>query len=633
MKARRRTKTALWIGAGLMALALLVAALIFISSSMKNNRFLRHYEAAQHAHSLGDYETAALELEDALKIKATEAAYLLLADCYVSQGQLDKAIEVLYVGSYRLGSEAVSLRLEKLKREKATLNEINATGRVTVGDVTVLLTDTVLLLSGKGLGDEDIVSVAMLSSLTSLSLNGNSITDLTPLRALYGLDTLNLSDNLIHDLTPIEGLSGLKTLYLDGNPITNFEPLKKLTGLTTLSLKGIAINSLQLEELRAALPGCAIFTGEVEVVLAEITLGGATFRTDVTELDLSSRKISDISELSKCPDLTKLDLRDNDIADLSALVDLQNLKWLCLWNNQVSDLGPLFTLSGLAYLDLDSNQVTDISILAALPQLQELWLSGNQLKQLATLSQLTDLRRLGLKNTGLTDADLEILAKLTKLTELNIEENDGLTKAAVDKLKASLPGCEIKHSELSYTVTFGQTVYKADTAVSITAPGANVSSLAGLERFDFLQNLELGQNRVTDLSPLSGLAALRTLGLGGNGLADISPLSGLTGLTKLDLSDNGIRDLAALSKLTALTELNLNDNMAADLTALSGLSRLQILCLDNNRVDDVAPLLTLTGLRQLYISGNGLSEEQYLQLRNALPNCALYCDGYEDLYG
>ena len=58
--------------------------------------------------------------------------------------------------------------------------------------------------------------------------------------------------------------------------------------------------------------------------------------------------------------------------------------------------------------------------------------------------------------------------------------------------------------------------------------------------------LMLGNNQISDLSPLSGLTSLTRLWLNLNQISDIGPLSGLTSLGYLELSLNQISDIGPL---------------------------------------------------------------------------------------
>ncbi|MBR2879229.1 MAG: leucine-rich repeat domain-containing protein, partial [Oscillospiraceae bacterium] len=305
----------------------------------------------------------------------------------------------------------------------------------------------------------------------------------------------------------------------------------------------------------------------------------------------------------------------------------------------------LMTLVTLKHLDLDDNKVKDIAAIEYLVNLEALWLSGNPLNSIDSLSRLPMLTRLGLKNTGLDNKDLDILIRLTKLTELTLEGNKAITANKMDELKKALKNCEISHSELYYTVKLGNTEFTSD-AVSISASGAGITALTGLEHFTSLKTLVLSGNNIADLTPLKDLTQLETLDLYGNRVSDLSPLaaltnlrslslldnsissisalSGMTKLTSLHLSFNNIKDLSPLAGLTNLTVLDLNGNGIRNISALSSLTNLTELDLEYNEISDLTPLHGLTKLRTLYIRGNAsLTAEQVRELQKALPDCKI----------
>ena len=53
-----------------------------------------------------------------------------------------------------------------------------------------------------------------------------------------------------------------------------------------------------------------------------------------------------------------------------------------------------------------------------------------------------------------------------------------------------------------------------------------------------LESLDLDQNSIIDISPLSGLRTLKGLELGGNNISDLSALTNLSNLNYLDLDGN-----------------------------------------------------------------------------------------------
>ena len=636
-----------------LAAVAVIAAALLLGPFSKTSRYERKYDGAQRLYLSGKYEEAALSAEDALKIKETEEAYLLLAECHLARNDTARAENVLRLAALKYDSKVINEQLEKLLSGTETTSVVPGTevGTVRIAGEELRLDTRIVSLAERDLSD--VTELSELTAPESITLTDNRISDLRPFENLITLTYLQLGNNRITDLGPLSGLVALRSLYLDGNPISDFSPLYSLRSLTTLSLREVEMTEKQLDELRAALPNCTIYCDE-ESVVEEITLGGVTFKSDVTELDLGGKGLTDISALAKCTRLTKLDLRDNEISNLDALSGLAALDWLCLWNNKVEDVAALLPLSALRYLDLDGNAVTNLAPLRSLENLEELWLSGNDPKNLNALTSLTQLKRLGLKSIGLTEEDIEVICQLSSLKELAIEKND-IAAEWLDSLERSLPECEITHDDPYFLFRVGETDYRSTETTAIVAPGANLRTLEGLEQFERLVTLTVNDNELFDLSPLSELKKLQNLTLGnltgsgaGNRFTDLSPLSGLTGLKHLVLNNCGLTSVTALAPLTELTELYLSDNMLGDISALSRMTKLNTLSLnytgisdisaltaltsltclelEGNQISDLTPLYGLHGLRTLYLSHNAVTPEQVRALQEALPDCSIGTD-------
>eukprot|EP01051_Picozoa_sp_SAG22_P007594 SAG22_NODE_540_length_9301_cov_422.312758_2_plen_202_part_00 len=108
------------------------------------------------------------------------------------------------------------------------------------------------------------------------------------------------------------------------------------------------------------------------------------------------------------------------------------------------------------------------------------------------------------------------------------------------------------------------------------------------------------------------MTSLTTLNLRDNQITDIAPLSALTSLTELVLINNQITDLAPMSALTSLDTLDLSHNQITDLAPLSALNSLRTLILSSNQITDIAPLAALTSLTYLdlnsQLNGRGFSD-------------------------
>ena len=127
-----------------------------------------------------------------------------------------------------------------------------------------------------------------------------------------------------------------------------------------------------------------------------------------------------------------------------------------------------------------------------------------------------------------------------------------------------------------------------------------------------MTTLDLGDNRITDISFLGSLTNLTTLDLNSNQITDISFLGSLTNLTTLDLWYNQITDISFLGSLTNLTTLSLNSNQITDISILGSLTNLTTLHLSYNRITDISILGSLTNLTTLTLWGNQITDISFL---------------------
>lgn len=555
--------------------AIFIIAMAVVLMSMSDNRVYNDYmNQAQTLYYQKDYDGALSALRKAAAVEKTDECLLLMASCYEEEGNYAKALEVLRSMDTRSG--VVSGRIEAIE---STRKSLNAADLVTVAGKQYRIGTTRLVLDNMGLGDEVLDEVLQLYGLDSLSLAGNNLQNISALSALGGLVTLNLSGNRISDLTPLTSLPGLRTLYLDGNPIEDLTPLYAIGTLTSLSIKSISVSAEQLSALSAALPNCAIHSEQAQQERQEISFGGKTFPSDITDLDLSEMGIRDISALANCQFLTRLNLSGNEVSDLSPLMNLQYLQYLDISYNRVSDLRPLMGVDSLSFLNASGNEISSTSPLTMMNGLNSLYLDGNPLQDFSGLRRVATLNSLGLSSTGLRNEDLLYLRGLSALTDLNIEDNPALTGEAVDDLRTYLNACSIRHSALGYDVSFDGVIVKSDAEV-LNLPGCGVSDISAVMRLNSLRALDLSGNNVSNLYPLE--------------LADCRYC-----LSFLDLRENAISDLTPLASLTKLETLDLSFNNASS----------------------VLPLLNMTTLRTLVLTGNPMSLEDVQLVRDTLPSC------------
>lgn len=210
------------------------------------------------------------------------------------------------------------------------------------------------------------------------------------------------------------------------------------------------------------------------------------------------------------------------LSDLTPVAQLTGLEVLILYNHSISDLTPLGSLQNLKRLRLEHNDIRDISPLAHLRKLESLQINDNHIEDLRPLSGLSRLHTLWLSRNRISD----------------------------------------------------------------------ISPLRGLKE---LRDLHLSENKVTNLQVFADLS-LCTLHLNGNGITDLSDLwdmnQSTTCFIALDLSDNAIRDVGPISKLERVVHLNLANNRITDASDLRN-PELRWLDLEGNQLSRVPDLRNL----------------------------------------
>ena len=533
-KTRGKKRVIMICGIAVAVLALMLVGTLLLKNSAQNKEYEQAYKQAQLLYYDGKYDEALEQLRNAMAIDKTDDCLLLMSQCYEAKYDYVNAIAILESSSSR--SDVIKKRIEFLKEAK---------DRYESGQVVLIcgeqydIKTTVLDLSGKGIHSGRLSDIGRLTELTSLKLANNEITELEFLTPLEKLVSLDLSNNQITDITPLAQLKKLRTLHLDNNDIRDFSPLYDLSELTMLTIGGIEVSQSQIKELKTRLPGCLIYNDEANTDIVEVHLGGKTFKSDVTKLDLSDCSITDLSALSVCTSLEELRLSGNYIRDIGPLLDIPKLRVLDLSNNMISDIRPLMSITTLEHLNLAGNKISSITALSQLKQLKELVLNGNDIDGTQNLAKLSALKILGLKDTGISDADLERLYNLKNLTVLALENNPDITESGVNQLKKKLPQCKVTHSEFEKKIVLGGKEFSASTE-SVDASSLGISDISAATGFKSVRHLDLSNNVISSVTALSSLKTLETLDLSDNNISDVSPLYSLKNLKMLHIEQNGL---------------------------------------------------------------------------------------------
>ena len=304
--------------------------------------------------------------------------------------------------------------------------------------------------------------------------------------------------------------------------------------------------------------------------------------------------------------------------------------------------------SGISFMlhdkpaDAESAVVTEqmntdalFDLLASYDNLTEIDLSGivTDWEQIATVSErypeATILFKTEVYGTGLTSDTEYLVLDGIKIDDLSPIER--VLPAAQKLTQIDMCGCgvpdeemaafrdrypdkkivwtvDLKHWQLRTDATHFATWNRIKTdengyIVTARNVGGNTSkSLAPLQYCTDLIALDLGHNKITDLSFLSGLKKLKYLIIALNEVTDLTPLSGLSELKYLEIFSN--------------------ENIK-DISPLSGLTKLEALCMSDTKVTDISPLYNNQALRRLYLQGYRFDKQAREEIAKALPDCTV----------
>jgi Leucine-rich repeat (LRR) protein len=198
--------------------------------------------------------------------------------------------------------------------------------------------------------------------------------------------------------------------------------------------------------------------------------------------------------------------------------------------------------------------------------------------------------------------DLRHMAFLEKLTISNAPSNQLASIAGLANLK------ELTVTETPVSAEEIAHIGRLPNITKLTLRKCSVSTLAGLQNADTLTHLDLNNNAIGNILPLSGLTKLQELNLSQNALKELSALSTLTAITVLDVSNNEIATLSPITALEGIKKLIAGNNTLTDVNGFEKLKALTEVDLSNNQIENVSPLASCTELTKLNISHNAVKD-------------------------
>lgn len=225
-------------------------------------------------------------------------------------------------------------------------------------------------------------------------------------------------------------------------------------------------------------------------------------------------------------------------------------------------------------------EAKDISDLSYLTNVEDLAIEAIPSGQLSCLSNLTALTSLQIRNMSVTGEELAVIAALPKLERLTISACSLSTVAGLEK------AVNLTYLDLSENT---------------------IRDLTPLSALSSLQEVYLQHNAVTTLTSLSN-HKLTKLDVSYNLLTELTPIFKCNTLNTLSASNNTLSSVAGIDNLTVLQNLDLSFNKLEDISAVSACTQLQVLKISDNTISDITSLSTLKDLAEFDFSRNSVTE-------------------------
>lgn len=134
----------------------------------------------------------------------------------------------------------------------------------------------------------------------------------------------------------------------------------------------------------------------------------------------------------------------------------------------------------------------------------------------------------------------------------------------------------------------------------------------GCSFYDALKIREFGDPEAN--YPLYYLEEMEDFEMSSYGINDLDGIQLCVRARTMNLSNNKISDLMPITELSELEELDLSDNQLGFIDEISFLKSLRSISLSNNCIKDISPLFGLSNLEYVNLAGNKIDHDQIVRL-------------------
>ncbi len=258
---------------------------------------------------------------------------------------------------------------------------------------------------------------------------------------------------------------------------------------------------------------------------------------------------------------------------------------------------------------------TNLSDLRHMAFLEKLTINKSVPGQLTHISKLANLQELTITDTAIAAEELPIIGHLPALQKLTLTGCSLSTTVGLESAK-NLINLNLSNNAIRNITPLTDLLKLQEVNLSHNA----LNDLTALSKLNAITALDVSHNNLTTLSPITAIGGLKSLIAANNTITDLTDFQKLTALTDLDLSNNTIGAITSLSACAELTKLNISNNALTDISVLSGLNKLADLNFSNNKVTKLPQWSVDCGLVNIDGSYNNLSTLEPLQGLKMLNN-------------
>lgn len=367
--------------------------------------------------------------------------------------------------------------------------------------VTKLIIDSIKYLSIENEEEFDINELKPFTMLSDLQIKNSNLKSIDNLPELKNLTMINLSNNQLESIDRLKDFSELSLIIASNNNIKDVSSLKdiKINSINLSNNKGISgYGKLNVNYL-------SLYDNDIENL--------EVFDYEPTSLNISNNKLESLDNIPTS--VASLNISNNNISDISALRDYNKINNLVISKNPITDLSiykePVEsngmvesggeTRSNLSISFTDS-ELTDITMFNNL-KVSYLDISGNKISNIDGFVPGSVLQGLTLNNNVIEQIDGFVPNE--KLNRLSLDNNN-------IKDVSNFNSMNIKSLYLS-----GNKDIKGYGILKVNMLELNNCGISQLESInESVEYLNLDNNSLEDISPLSSATNLKTLQLNNN---------------------------------------------------------------------------------------------------------------------